>query len=662
MDTMTEKADRQPAQGLLQVLRGRFRPLITTAVLYLVLASLLRTTLWLIFGRQFTVPVSQLPGLLIIGIVNDLIVLPPLLLPLSLLLLIVPGWRNSSRIRFYLSHLLSLATIFAMVYLGFTQYFFFKEFNSRFNLVAVNYLLYPYEVFVNIWQSYHVLWFLFATLAIAVLVQLFFASWLVRPKMPAAPFKSRLKLVTLHLLLAVATVTFFSTDTLLAFPNRVANEIGANGISSFARAFHTNELDYNQYYRTMLPDAAFSLMRQQLQLQGQQMNKPSRDLNRTFPAPVNGLGKLNIVLIVEESFGAQFIGTYGNQRGLTPSFDRLAKEGILFANTYASGTRTVRGLSAIVTSLPPIPSEGIMKRPGSSHLANWGTVLQQQGYTTSFLYGGHSLFDNMKSFFSGNGFAVSDFADIKDITSRNIWGVCDEDLFKHADNYFTESEAEGSPFFSVIMTTSNHQPYTFPENTAGIPRSGGGRIAGIRYADYALGRFIEHAKTTTWGKNTLFVIVADHDDRVYGSQLIPMRHYRIPLLILAPGHLKAKVVQTRTGQIDIAPTVMALLGLPFTAPFYGQDILHWPGEKKRPILINHGRDVGLLSGKKLVVLGLNKAAAVFDYDASRDTLTRVKEESALLDAATAYYQTAFILFRSGQYQLNPVSQSAPVNH
>ncbi len=647
-----------PVEGILQLLQGRFRPLMTTAVLYLVVSFALRIVLWGFFGRQFEVAPSQLPVLLVLGGLNDLIVLPSILLPLSLMLLLAPSWQKKSSFRRLLTHLLSATVIFALIYLALTQYFFFDEFNSRFNLVSVNYLIYPYEVFVNIWQTYHVLWFLLGTGILTLLVQVFLGSWLVRPQLPHARFTSRLKFTGLHIALVVLFLAVFSTDSLSLFSNRVANEIAANGISSFFRALHTNELDYNLYYRTIDRARAFSIMQKELFPDGRKPEVSLPPMNRTFPGYSDGLGKLNIVVIVEESFGAQFVGTYGDTRGLTPSFDRLSSRGILFANAYASGTRTIRGLSAIVTSMPPIPSEGIMKRPGSENMANWGGVLQRQGYSTSFLYGGHGIFDNMNHFFSNNGFVTNDLAEIKDITHRNIWGACDEDLFRYAMTYFKKESADGKPFFSIIMTTSNHQPYTFPETIPSIPTSGGGRLAGIRYADYALGQFIDQAEKTPWGKNTLFVIVADHDARVYGSELIPMRHYRIPFLLLAPGRLQPQVVQTRVGQIDIAPTVMGLLGLSFTAPFYGQDVLHWPADRERPILVNHGRDVGLLYGKELAVLGLHKSAVVFDYAADSHDLHPAENDSAVIDLATAYYQTAFDLFKSHQYLLPPLS--APV--
>jgi len=634
-----------------EVLQGRFRPLFTTAILYLAVVFMLRIILWAVFGSRFGVSLLQLPGLLILGLINDLIILPPLLLPLSLLLLIVPSWRKKSLLRRQITHLLSFLIIFGFVYLAFTQYFFFDEFNSRFNLVAVDYLVYSHEVFINIWQSYHVLWFLLGTGVIAFTLQYFLASRLVRPQMPSASVISRLKFTTLHIILTIFVLIVFSADSLSLSSNRVANEIAANGISSLFRAFHTNELDYNQYYRTIDRTAAFSIMQKELYLKGQQMITAAPDLNRWFEGYPEALGKLNVIVIVEESFGAQYVGAYGDTRNLTPYFDRLSRRGVLFANAYASGTRTVRGLSAIVTSMPPIPSEGIMKRQGSEHIANWGAVLQQHGYKSSFLYGGHGLFDNMNHFFSSNGFAVSDLSEIKDITHRTIWGVCDEDLFNHAEKYYKRISVDGAPFFSVIMTTSNHSPYTFPDGVPGVPTSGGGRLAGIIYADHSLGKFIEHAEKSSWGKNSLFVIVADHDARVYGSQLVPMLHYRIPLLIIAPGRLQQRVVKIRTGQIDIAPTVMGLLGLPFVAPFYGQDILHWPTGKQRTILVNHGRDVGLLSGNKLAVLGLHKSALVFDYDARNNDILKAEYDSALVNLATAYYQTTFDLFESHQYQL-----------
>jgi phosphoglycerol transferase MdoB-like AlkP superfamily enzyme len=109
--------------------------------------------------------------------------------------------------------------------------------------------------------------------------------------------------------------------------------------------------------------------------------------------------------------------------------------------------------------------------------------------------------------------------------------VADEDLLDHSLATFDRLHAEGKPFFCIIMTTSNHKPFTFREGleAEGIPPDGGGRAAGVKYADYALGEFLEDAKSHDWFDDTIFVVAADHGARVYGAEDIPLRTYEIPL-------------------------------------------------------------------------------------------------------------------------------------
>ena len=275
------------------MLHGRFRPLVTTAGVYLFIVSILRLVLWGAFGHHFGVSFLQLPVALVIGLLNDLVVLPPLLLPLSFLLMVVPSWPKESYWRRLLAHIISTAVIFGFVYLAIAQYFFFDEFNGRFNLVSVDYLIYPNEVFVNIWETYHVIWFILATAVISIVTQIIFASRLVRSGMPFCRFGDRLKFVGLHLLLTVLALLVFSTDSLSVFTNHVANEITANGISSFFRALHTNELDFKRYYRTIPSKTAFTVMQKELRLDGQQRDNssPLTDLNRSFPGRPDGLGQ-----------------------------------------------------------------------------------------------------------------------------------------------------------------------------------------------------------------------------------------------------------------------------------------------------------------------------------------------------------------------------------
>jgi phosphoglycerol transferase MdoB-like AlkP superfamily enzyme len=372
-------------------------------------------------------------------------------------------------------------------------------------------------------------------------------------------------------------------------------------------------------------------------------------LNRRFAANPRGLGKLNVIVVAEESFGAEFSRLYGSERDLTPHFDRHAREGIWFRHMYASGTRTVRGLEAIAASFPPIPSVSILRRPRNEGIATWGTVMRRHGYDASFLYGGYGYFDNMNYFFANNGFTVLDRNDVEHVRFENIWGVSDEDLFDRALAYYDQRHAADKPFFSLVMTTSNHKPFTFRDGVPGVPAHGGGRDAGVRYADFALGYFLDEARKHAWFNNTLFVVVADHGARVYGKAEIPLRQYEIPMMFFAPAHLKPRTIETMTTQVDIAPTVLGLLGLEYEAPFFGTNVLAC-GACERIALFSHNHDVAGFRDGKLAVLGLGKKEQVLTYDRAHDSYRPTHPDPELLDLTIAIYQTAYEQFQAHTYE------------
>jgi len=165
------------------------------------------------------------------------------------------------------------------------------------------------------------------------------------------------------------------------------------------------------------------------------------------------------------------MGAFGNAKGLTPQLDRLAREGLLFTQLYATGTRTVRGLEALALSLPPTPGHSVVKRPNNDHLFTVGEVFAEKGYEPLYLYGGYGYFDNMEHFFGGNGYTVIDRTalDKADIHYENIWGVADEDLFTLTLRELDKRHTAGTKFFAHVMTTSNHRPYTYPAGRIDIP-------------------------------------------------------------------------------------------------------------------------------------------------------------------------------------------------
>lgn len=639
---------------LLEALKGRFRPLLVLGAVYAVLGALLRIVLWSLFGRADGVLATQMPAVITLGVVNDAVEMLYLALPFSLYLALTSQAWQQRPIAQGLLRAGSAIAIFGMLYLAVMEYFFFEEFDARFNRVAVDYLVSPHEVLGNIYESYPVLPASLAVAAVSLVL-----AWRLWPAMRAGvvqltSLRSRMTVLGLQLVLVVLAATLYATDTLSLFGNRVANELAANGPSSFFNALRTNRLEYEAFYRHGDNARMLGLLREDLVRGGGEFVNAD-GITRRYPARPDGLGKLNVVVLAQESFGAEFVGAYGDTRGLTPEFDALARQGLLFMHTYASGTRTVRGLEAISASLPPIPSESVVKRPGNEHVVTWGEVMQSLGYQSSFLYGGYGYFDNMNAYFAGNGFDVSDRTDIPNPSFANIWGVADEDLMKHAISYYDAHAKSGKPFFSIIMSTSNHKPFTFPSGIPGVPEKGGGREAGVRYADYAIGQFFREARKHDWYRNTVFVVMADHGARVYGAAQIPLYSYEIPFLILAPG-VEPRKIESLTGQIDLAPTVMGLLGLPYEAPFFGRDVLHYPDEH-RVLPFNHNQKIALLRDNELAILGLRASAESVSHrkdptlpPKERDVYAPLPPDATLIDLATAYYQIAADKFRRGDYR------------
>jgi phosphoglycerol transferase MdoB-like AlkP superfamily enzyme len=629
---------------------ARFKPLYLLAGCYVAIGAVLRLVLWRAFGIEQHVSAATFAWLLPAGAAADAAEALYLLAPFAVFLWLLPDRVHGKRITRAIMLAGSFLWLFGLLFVAAIEYYFFEEFDARLNLVAVDYLMYPTEVVGDIWVAYPVV-----TAALALAACAAAAVYALARHLHAADSSSTFAKRTLAVLplvaLLILAATGFETHALARSTNRVANEIAANGASSFFRALRTNEIDYHAYYASRESAQNLRDLATQLGDGGGTFTRLGEGrLDRTFPANPAGLGRLNVVVIASESFGAEFSHLYGSERDWTPQFDALANDGVWFSHMYASGTRTVRGLEAIATSLPPIPSVSVLRRPGNEGIANWGTVMRRQGYRASFLYGGYGYFDNMNYFFGHNGFEVRDRTQItRPLRFENIWGVADEDLFDSALDYYDEVARTGKPFFSIVMTTSNHKPFTFRDGVPGVKPEGGGREAGVRYADFAQGYFLREARRHAWFDDTLFIIVADHGARVYGREEIPLKTYEIPMLFYSPKHLRPGRIDTLTTQIDIAPTVLGLLGLPYSAPFFGEDVMHVPAEN-RVALFSHNHDVALYRNGELAILGLGKSVDDVRYDRRTDSYRRAVANPQLNNLAMAYYQTAFELFRDRRYK------------
>ncbi|MBV6416683.1 MAG: hypothetical protein CMLOHMNK_01291 [Steroidobacteraceae bacterium] len=629
----------------------RFRPLLILFGWYLVAGLLLRAALWWSFGRVAEVSDSAFLGTIIAGSAADAVQGLYLFAPFAIAAWLLPDTAFRSRPMRVTVLAVSGLALFGLGFLFAVEYYFFQEFDSRFNLVSVDYLLYPTEVVGDIWTAYPVV-----PVAVGMALMAAVSVTLLRRPLLAGTrattgFRARSAVFAGYALLLCLSIALLDKDSFAFSTNRVTNEITANGAGSFFNALRTSEIDYHAYYATRDPAANLHILRAALAQGGGRLLDAG--LDRAFPARPDGLGRLNVVVVVSESFGSEFSRAYGGDRDWTPYFDAYSKQGLKFTNMYASGTRTVRGLEAISASFPPIPSTSILHRPGNAGIATWGGVMRGLGYSTSFFYGGYGQFDDMNAFFAGNGFEVADRRAIDwPVRFENIWGVADEDLYDLAMRRFDALATTGKPFFAIIMNTSNHKPFTFRDGVPGVKAKGGGRESGVRYADYAQAYLLRQAAKHRWFDDTLFVIVADHGARVYGRENIPIETYRIPMLFYSPKHLAPGRIDTLTTQIDVAPTVLGLLGLPYSAPFFGQDVRHAPpGE--RVAFFSHNHDVAIYRDGELAILGLRKTIRNERYDAGTKSYSPAPVDPSLDALAIAYYQTAYDLFEHRRYVPTP---------
>lgn len=547
----------------------------------------------------------------------------------------------------------------AVLYAGFTlvvfllllnavsEWFFWQEFSTRYNFIAVDYLVYTTEVLGNISESYP-LGIILPILVLLAIGIVFLARPFVRNSvlLPLS-FWKRSALALCLLLLPLLMVSAVKEKWRLFSRNEYANSLAGNGLYEFAVAFSQNELDFYKFYQTIPDSTAFSLLRQQLQTPNTRFisNDPySIEREITYNEAER---KLNVVLISVESLSADFMHAFGNTRNMTPHLDSLASHSLFFTNLYSSGTRTVRGLEALSLSIPPTPGQSIVKRPDNGGLFSLGSVLRSKGYITQYLYGGYSYFDNMKTFFGNNGYEVIDRSAIPraQVHYQNIWGVADEDLFALALHVLDSNSASGKPFFSQIMTVSNHRPYTYPEGRIDIPPSSQIREGAVKYTDYAINKFLQEASRKTWFDSTIFVIVADHCAGSAGSVELPVTGYHIPMLIYAPKILEPLQVRTLTAQIDVAPTILGLLKLKYNSKFFGQDVLNMPPDKLRAFISTY-QGLGYLRNGKLIIQSPVKQIRQYQPDYSTGHAISEKPTDSLVNEAIAYYQAISWLLKN----------------
>jgi phosphoglycerol transferase MdoB-like AlkP superfamily enzyme len=463
-------------------------------------------------------------------------------------------------------------------------------------------------------------------------------------------FAERSGISIIVLLLAALNYFFISHKWQRFSTNPAANELAGNGLYDFGAAFLNNELDYYKFYKSLPDEKAFALLRQQLSAPNATFTSNDvfsieRDIRYNEPEQ-----RKNVVLISIESLSGDFMAAFGNKNNITPTLDSLAQHSLFFTRLYATGTRTVRGLESLSMAIAPTPGQSMVKRPDNGNMFTLGSVFAGKGYTTQYIYGGYSYFDNMKAYFGSNGYEVIDRDAIpeKEVHYANIWGVCDEDLFTLALRTMDKDAVSGQPFFTHIMTVSNHRPFTYPEGKIDIPPGMQSREGGVKYTDYAIGQFIREASTKPWFANTVFVIVADHCASSAGKTELPVNKYHIPLLIYAPGFVQPQRINRLVSQIDVAPTLLGLLKMNYRSKFFGQDIFQIPPSRDRAFISTY-QSLGYLRDSTLTILSPVMNLKQFHPDFNSGSATPAPPNDSLQQQAIAWHQCASWLLKHKKY-------------
>ncbi len=326
-----------------------------------------------------------------------------------------------------------------------------------------------------------------------------------------------------------------------------ANHAAINVVWNFFRSLSSSS-------RVVYPETCFD--QQLTEKYFQELYPASDSTYRILNTP-----KPNVILIIIESYTASVIEVLGGVPDVTPRFNALSKEGILFDNFYASGDRTDKGLSSVLSAYPAQPNSSIIKFPGKTqHLPSLNKKMEALGYKTSFIYGGDADFANFRSYLTASGFdALTEDEDFDDDLNNSKWGVHDGYVGLRA---LEELDTAQAPYFKVWLTQSSHEPFDVPSKSKFTDNTLEHRFFNsCHYTDSCLGAFIDKLKTRDDWNNTLVILTADHGHRLPDNQDIQSsRRFRIPLLFLGGAVKSDSVIHTVGSQTDIANTLLAQLG------------------------------------------------------------------------------------------------------
>lgn len=645
---------------VLNSMRNRFSVLLHFMVWFLITSQILRIVFYVWEKKDVSWNLFTVLRTFFTGFIFDIGTIAFIVFPATLYFAVFPNKWIGSWLDKLLVWCFTSLTVFVLVLTFFAEITFWEEFKTRFNFIAVDYLIYTHEVVSNIQESYPLPLLVLGVTVVTFLVLFFFnkrKSFTITFTTKAT-WKER---VLLLLVVAGIGLTFamgITNNQAEWSSNRYNSEISKSGIYSFFAAFRNNQMKYDEFYTSIDKNKAFAIVKNNLKENNATFRFNDFSIHRTIKSGNNQPEvKKNVVFILVESLSGSFMKEFGNKKNITPFLDSIAQKSVFFNNLYATGTRTVRGMEAMTLCIPPTPGQSIVKRPENQNLFTVSNVFKSKGYSSNFFYGGDGYFDNMNAYFGGNGFTIYDRGrgsvlsdqikttrnNINDseVTFENAWGICDEDIYRKMIEVADAHYKNQTPFFNFVMTTSNHRPYTYPEGKIDIP-SGTSRDGAVKYTDFALKEMFEKAKQKPWFKNTVFVIIADHCASSAGKEEIDVANYHIPAFIINMPNKMNQKIEKQCSQIDLFPTFFSMLNWKYESNFFGKNVL--VDNFKERALMGTYRKLVLMKQDKVMVLSDQKKQNFYTWNKSDNSLTPIPINKTFFDEAISWYQTADYLF------------------
>ena len=632
-----------------------YRIFIRFLTLGLVLLSASRLFL-LLWQSERVEATGQFGWLLLQGVRADLMLLGlVLVIPVVIQPFFSVTGRHAGYLRF--SYVWCVTMLCLIIFIEMSTPSFVAQYDIRPNRLYLEYLKYPKEVFATLWHGFRTA--LLLGLVVTILLVWLASLWLRLPKEPAQRPVALWFSWPLALLLVFAAVRS-TTDHRPANPSTFAitadslvNSLVINSPYSVLYAAYSmrHEARSSDIYGKLEPSLMLNYALDWPWLKHYQYSQAQYPTLHWQSASTARARPLNLVIILEESMGATFVESLGGV-AVTPELEQLKSQGIWFEQLYATGTRSVRGIEAVIAGFQPTPAQSVVKLANSQqNFATLATVLQQQGYHTQFVYGGEAHFDNMRGFFSANGFAQTvDQNEMPEAKFVGSWGASDEDVFNKAHQQITQLHQRQQPFFSLIFTSSNHEPFEFPDGRINLHEEPKNSVNNaVKYADWAMAAFIRQAQQSAYWQDTLFLIVADHDNRVYGSNLIPVEKFRIPGLILG-GPVTPSRITTLSSQIDLAPTLLSMMGVSACHPMLGRDLTMDSTSPGRALL-QFDNYFALMEQHQLTILKPDQTAVLAHYDQQQKKLTLSDQQvsNSQYQKALAQVQMPSYLYRERRY-------------